>query len=166
LVTVAKRARAASGELRLAGLQPQVAQVLRVIRLEQFFDIHADTPLALAAVQHPDLPSGIAEPLALAPAGWQTVRAPRRLDAVSASDFRTRCAALLAASPRLIVDLSETVFLASAGLAALIALSREARSLNGELRLACLMPDALRVLKMARLDGVLAIYRDVTEAGR
>jgi N-acetylglucosaminyldiphosphoundecaprenol N-acetyl-beta-D-mannosaminyltransferase len=193
LVTVARRARAAGGELCLASLQPQVAQVLRVLRLEQFFSTYADTAAALIAAKDAgsvpdgsvpdDLPSNAAAPAALEPAavatadgaapadgavaaGWQTVRAPRRLDAVCAPEFRTRCTALLAESPRLIVDLSETVFLPSAGLAALIALSREARSLNGELRLACLMPDALRVVKLAKLDGVFAIYPNITEAGR
>jgi N-acetylglucosaminyldiphosphoundecaprenol N-acetyl-beta-D-mannosaminyltransferase len=197
LVTLAKRARGVGGEVRLAGLQPQVRQVLRVLRLEQLFSIYPDTAAALVAAKQPGLASGeppaawsapladsVSEP-ATAPAllqpevgrtplsgtdlrlvGWQTVRAPRRLDALSAPEFRARCAALLATSPRLIVDLSETLFLASAGLAALIALSREARSLNGELRLACLMPDALRVVKLAKLDGVFAIYNDVTEAGR
>lgn len=169
LVTVAKRARAAGGELRLAALQPQVAQVLRVLRMEQFFSTYADTAAALLAAKHSDLPSGASEltdaAAPLTPAGWQAARAPRRLDAVSAPEFRTKCTALLATSPRLIVDLSETVFLASAGLAALITLSREARSLDGELRLACLMPDALQVLKLAKLDGVFAIYPSITEAG-
>jgi N-acetylglucosaminyldiphosphoundecaprenol N-acetyl-beta-D-mannosaminyltransferase len=170
LVTVAKRARAAGGELRLATVQPQVMQVLRVLRLEQFFETYADTAAALLAVGHAAAPARGAvaappEPAVAAPAGWQAARAPRRLDAASAPEFRARCTALLAASPRLIVDLSETVFLASAGLAVLIALSREARALNGEVRLACLMPDALRVLKLAKLDGVLAVYPDVTKAG-
>ena len=63
------------------------------------------------------------------------------------------------------MDLSETTFLASAGLAALLALSREARNLGGELRLACLLPDALQVLKLAKLDAAFPIYRDVTQAG-
>jgi N-acetylglucosaminyldiphosphoundecaprenol N-acetyl-beta-D-mannosaminyltransferase len=170
LVTVAKRARAAGGELRLATVQPQVMQVLRVLRLEQFFETYADTAAALLAAGHAAaLARGAAaappEPAVAAPAGWQAARAPRRLDAASAPEFRAKCTALLAASPRLIVDLSETVFLASAGLAVLIALSREARALNGEVRLACLMPDALRVLKLAKLDGVLAVYPDVTKAG-
>jgi N-acetylglucosaminyldiphosphoundecaprenol N-acetyl-beta-D-mannosaminyltransferase len=179
LLTVAKRARAAGGELRLAGLQPQVAQVLRVLRLEPFFSTDTDTAAALAAVKQagpvPGAPlSGAAVPegaergvvvSTLVAGGWQSARAPRRLDALSAPGFRTACAALLAVSPRLIVDLSETVFLASAGLAALIALSREARSLNGELRLACLAPDALQVLRLAKLDGTFAIYPDVVQAG-
>lgn len=165
LVTLAKRARSAGGELRLAGLQPQVAQVLRILRLEQFFSVYSDTAAALLAAQHgeqapsvSDLPAAISE-------GWQTVQAPRRLDAASAPEFKDRCSTLLAGSPRLIVDFSETVFLASAGLAALIALSREAQGQNGQLRLACLMPDALRVLTLAKLDGVLAVYSSVTEAG-
>jgi N-acetylglucosaminyldiphosphoundecaprenol N-acetyl-beta-D-mannosaminyltransferase len=165
LITVAKRARAAGRELRLAGVQPQVAQVLRVLRMEQFFTIYPDTAAALVAVRNCDPTPGEVALTDFAPAGWQTVRAPRRLDAISAPEFRARCAGLLATDARLIVDLSETAFLASAGLAALIALSREARSLDGELRLACLMPDALQVLKLAKLDGVFSIYPSVTEAG-
>lgn len=169
LVTVAKRARAAGGELRLAATQPQVAQTLRLLRMEQFFSAYPDAESALAAAQQGDAASESAEArddaLALPLNGWQTARAPRRLDALSAPAFREQCARLLATQPRLIVDLSETVFLASAGLAALIALSREARRLDGELRLACLMPDALQVLKLAKLDGTFAIYQDVKEAG-
>jgi N-acetylglucosaminyldiphosphoundecaprenol N-acetyl-beta-D-mannosaminyltransferase len=165
LITVGKRARAGGGELRLAAMQPQVAQVLRLLRMEQFFSIYPDTTAALAAggggEAHGEGPEGASG----APAGWQTARAPRRLDAFSAPEFRARCSALLAADARLIVDLSETVFLASAGLAALIALSREAGSLNGELRLACLMPDALQVIKLAKLDSIFSIYPSVTEAG-
>jgi N-acetylglucosaminyldiphosphoundecaprenol N-acetyl-beta-D-mannosaminyltransferase len=165
LITVGKRARAVGGELRLAALQPQVAQALRLLRMDQFFSVYADTAAALTAAGSRNTAPAEPEPAVHAASGWQIARAPRRLDALTSPHFRAQCGALLAAGPRLIVDFSETVFLASAGLAALIALSREARSLDGELRLACLMPDALQVLKLARLDGVFAIYPTVIEAG-
>jgi N-acetylglucosaminyldiphosphoundecaprenol N-acetyl-beta-D-mannosaminyltransferase len=165
LVTLARRARADGGDLRLAAAQPHVAQTLRILRMEHFFSAYPDTASALAAAADSGTGPLPAELPPATPAGWQTVRAPRRLDALSAPEFQSRCAAALTTCPRLIVDLSETVFLASAGLAALIALNREARNQDGELRLACLMPDALQVVRLARLDGVFAVYRDVREAG-
>jgi anti-sigma B factor antagonist len=175
LVTIAKRARSAGGELGLAAARPEIAQMLRILRMEQFFVTYPDTAAALAAAHAASQPSGsrqesdasadIAPVGTDAAGGWQIVRAPRRLDALTAPEFRERCATLLAREARLIVDCSETAFLASAGLAALIALSREARGLGGELRLACLQPDAIQVLRLAKLDGSFAIYRDVIAAG-
>jgi anti-sigma B factor antagonist len=165
LITVGRRARGRGGEVHLAALQPQVAQALRLLRMEQFFTVYADTAGALSAAADCDPAPAAASRETPSPSGWQIARAPRRLDAATAPQFRAQCAALLADGPRLIVDFSETVFLASAGLAALIALSREARNLEGDLRLACLMPDALQVMKLARLDGVFAIYPTVAEAG-
>ncbi len=165
LVALAERVRAAGGWLRLAGLQPQVAQVLKVLRLDKFFESFADLPSAMAAAKYSGAPEhGAPPPVDLAPDGWQAVKAPRRLDALTAPEFREQCSALLGACPRLVVDFSETTFLASAGLAILIALSRAALESNGELRLACLSPDALRVVKIAKLESVFALYPDLASA--
>jgi N-acetylglucosaminyldiphosphoundecaprenol N-acetyl-beta-D-mannosaminyltransferase len=165
LIALAQRAASAGGELRLTALQRPVAQMLRVLRLDQFFETCPDVAAALQQVPHLVRGSTESDTSVPAPHGWQKIIAPRRLDASTAPEFRDRCLAVLALSPRLIVDLSGTVFLASAGLAVLIALTREARERNGELRLASPTPDAMRVVKIAKLESVLAFYPNVGTAG-
>ena len=95
---------------------------------------------------------------------WAVVKAPRRLDADSAPDVTETCSSILHRNPFLIIDLSETVFLASAGLAALAKLNRIATELNGELRVANCSTDVMRVIELVRFDRVLALYGDLSSA--
>jgi len=67
-------------------------------------------------------------------------------------------------NPYLIVDLAETVFLASAGLAALAKLNRIATERNGELRVVNCSADVQRVIELVRFDRVLSVYGDLSSA--
>ena len=161
IVTATKRARDGGGEVVLVQPTPAVRRILELLKLDKFLQIEADLQTILGeAVAAPSKP-------VVAPADhstWQVVSAPRRLDAVSAPGFQASARAAFAAAPRLIVDLSGTVFLASAGLMALIQLSREAQAGKGEFRLAGCSTDVLRVIQMVKLERVLPIFADVDEA--
>ncbi len=95
---------------------------------------------------------------------WTVLKGPRRLDAASAPEMVETCTSLLDANPRVVLDLSETVLLASAGLAALAQLNRTADERDGELRVANCSKDVMRVIEMVRFDKVLALYNDVPAA--
>jgi anti-sigma B factor antagonist len=63
-----------------------------------------------------------------------------------------------AGNAQMVVDLSEVVYVASAGLASLLTCVRRARRLKGDVRL-CAMNDRVRdVFEMSGFDQVFAIY--------
>lgn len=66
--------------------------------------------------------------------------------------------------PLLLLDLSGVVFLDSTGLSALVATRRLARARGAQLRLVCPSGSALRVIRMTRLDSVLAVFSTREEA--
>ncbi len=159
LVALSKHARDLGGALRLAAVPPAIARVLALMRLDRFFEVCQDVESALAA--HRAAP----EPAPPMQQGkWTVIRMPQRLDAATEPEMMAQCSAALAASPHLVLDFTPTFFLASAGLAALVKLSRQAREKGGELRIAGCSADCLRVIKLARLDGVLALFADVRAA--
>jgi len=166
LVGLAKRARDAGGDLWLAAVPEPVARILALTRLDRFFETAPDVwsaPGSPAAVAT-SAPPASETPAAIA--GWAVLAAPRRLDAATAPALTEQGLARLASSPRLILDLSGTVFVTSAGLAALIGLDRQAKALGGALRVAGCQADALRVIQLAKLDAVLALFDDVPAAAR
>ena len=65
---------------------------------------------------------------------------------------------------RVVVDLSEVNYVASAGLKALLSGLRRARLLNGDVRLAALDPRVAEVFEMAGFDQVFAIHSTRDEA--
>jgi N-acetylglucosaminyldiphosphoundecaprenol N-acetyl-beta-D-mannosaminyltransferase len=160
LVGLANHARSAGGALFLVHVPRPVADLLALVKLDRFFEILPDVAAAERRRATPDTPE---EPQASA-GGWTVVKAPRMFDAGTAPALLERCEARLAEQPRLIVDLGPTVFLASAGMAALIKLDRQCRELGGELRVAGSSPDVLRTLKLVKLDAILKIYADAAEA--
>ncbi len=98
------------------------------------------------------------------PSEWTVYQAPRRLDAMTAPDLTETCSEMLLTTPYLILDLADTILLASAGLAALAKINRAADEQNGELRVVNCSEDVMRVIKMVRFDKVLALYSDIDEA--
>jgi len=91
------------------------------------------------------LPDGVA---VVAPVG--------RLTMVGAPDLRGKLAELVAdGHTRIVVDLSEVVFLDSSGLGALVAGLKSARQAGGDLRIASATEQVLLVLKLTSLDRVL-----------
>ena len=95
---------------------------------------------------------------------WSVVNGPRRLDANTVNEVKQACQEALNKNPHLILDLSDTVFLASAGLAMLASLHREASDRKGELRVTNCSNDVQRVIEMVRFDKVLSLYGDLASA--
>lgn len=180
LVGLTKQARDAHGELWLASVPPTILQTLTLLRLDRFFVIVEDTDSGLAMRQTHDRQSTdtrvgfqVVDPpgaesnggaVQVMEASWTVLKGPRRLDATTAPEMAETCTQLLENNPRVVLDLSETVLLASAGLAALAQINRAAIERNGELRVANCSKDVLRVIEMVRFDKVLSLYSDVPTA--
>jgi anti-anti-sigma factor len=69
-------------------------------------------------------------------------------------------------SNRLVLDLSETSFIDSSGLGALIGALKRARSRGGDLRIAAPSEQVRMVLGLTNLDRVLRAHASVDEATR
>ena len=163
LVDLTKRARAAGGDLRLAGAPPQVRRTFELLRLDCFFTLDETLETGLAAVAQPEPPP----PTPRQVGSWSVLTVPRRLDVESAATLKAEGQAALGSAritAGLVADFSGTDYLDSAGIAALVALHRQAVHKGGELRLAGLPPQALRTLELAGLAQVLAIYRNCASA--
>jgi len=97
--------------------------------------------------------------------GVPVVRTPEEIDITNAGYFR---AALLAAAEReaglTVTDLSRTQFCDSAGLHALVAAHKRARTAGGEVRLVVSDPHVLRMFTISGLDRVIACHDDVGQA--
>ncbi|HET9138833.1 STAS domain-containing protein [Actinophytocola sp.] len=65
---------------------------------------------------------------------------------------------------RVVVDLSQTEFMDSSGLGALIAGLKATRQAGGDLRIACMGPQVATIIQLANLDRVLRPYDSVAEA--
>ena len=168
LLVLGNQARYAGGELSLAAVSARIHQTLALLKLEKLFPIYQDVDAYLAEKASK---SSTVPPAAVAripsPSGsrtWTVLKCRRVLDASTAQDLIEAGASLLAVNPFLICDLSETIFLASAGLAALAQLRQMALKLEGEFRVVNCSQDALRVIKMARFDRVLSLYSDFSLA--
>jgi anti-sigma B factor antagonist len=65
---------------------------------------------------------------------------------------------------RIVGDLSGVDYTSSAGLRALLETVKETRQRGGDLRLAAVQPDVLRVLDLAGFTGILKVFSDVDAA--
>jgi anti-anti-sigma factor len=159
------------GELWLASASPDIERTLSILHLDKFFlfsptveqvfqqkGIFLQSQMPVAAEFEPS------ESLEESQPNWNVIKLPRRVDALTAPEMIDSCEATLANSPHLVLDLADTVFLASAGLAALSRLNRAARDFGGELRVANCTKDVLKVIEMVRFDKILAIYPDIPTA--
>lgn len=160
LVALANQARNADGALYLVEVPKQIADLLTLVRLDRFFEMLPD----VASVERQRaLSPALLEPQ-LADYGWAVLKAPRMLDAGTAPALIDRCEARIGELLHLVVDLSETVFLASAGMAALIRIDRMTQAHGGELRVVGCAPEVLRTLKLVKLDTILKIFPTLKEA--
>lgn len=160
LVTVANQARAAGGALYLVEVPKVIVDLLALVRLDRFFEILPDSQAAERRRDASDAPSE----LQLEPHGWAVIRTPRMFDGSTTPAFLERCQSRITEVHHLVVDLSETVFLASAGMAALVKLDRLCREHGGELRITGGAPDVLRTLRLVNLDKILQIFPDIAAA--
>ena len=89
-----------------------------------------------------------------------TVVTPRgRLTMVSAKSFRETVTAEITrgAGDIVVVDLSQTEFVDSSGLGALVSISKRIREAGGELRLSGLNEDLRSLFELTKLDTLFAI---------
>jgi anti-sigma B factor antagonist len=84
---------------------------------------------------------------------------------VSAPKLREFVAEVVAAgSNRIVVNLSDTAFMDSSGLGALIGCLKAARQAGGDLRIAEVQPQVKMVLELTSMDRVLTSYASAAEA--
>jgi len=88
------------------------------------------------------------------------ITAVMRLGATNAKGFRDWVAGQLRRGCKdITVDLSETSFIDSSGLGALVALQKAAAARKGELRLLNPQPSVQQILELTRLDQFFQIIR-------
>jgi len=84
----------------------------------------------------------------------------RELDVNNSNDFRDQVRASMSESQRFIeIDLSETTFLDSCGLGALIALHKTTCSRNGIVRLLNPAPPVQQILELTRMHRIFEVVR-------
>jgi len=90
-----------------------------------------------------------------------------RLNMATAPEFRAYLNAVLDdGKSRVVVNLTDTVFIDSSGLGALIGVLKRARSLGGDLRIAAPSEQVRMVLGLTNLDRVLRPHENLAEATR
>jgi N-acetylglucosaminyldiphosphoundecaprenol N-acetyl-beta-D-mannosaminyltransferase len=171
LVGLARQARDTGGELFLVAVSSEIRHALSLLRLDNFFIFFDDIDKGMAAqssyrMNEAGFPQSgeAALPLRMNGVDWGVIKAPRRIDGSTTPEFVIVVTAQLARNPYLILDLTETIFLASAGLAALVSFNRIASQHNGELLVTHCRKDVLRVIELGRFDKVLAVYKDLPSA--
>lgn len=87
-----------------------------------------------------------------------------RLDANNQAPFAEKASQALQDNPHLIVDLAKAVFLDSAAIGTLVALTKQARDAGGNLWLVNIPSAITQVLVLLRLDQFFEIYDDVESA--
>ena len=90
--------------------------------------------------------------------GIEVIRPARRLNMVSAPRLSAVVAELVAAGhARIVIDLSQTEFIDSSGLGALVSCLKRARQAGGDLRIAGLTQQVRTVFELTNLDRILKI---------
>jgi anti-sigma B factor antagonist len=93
------------------------------------------------------------------------VTAPGEIDLTNAEGLRDALlSALNAGAAGLIVDLTSTTFLDSAGITALVRAARRATATDATLRLAVTAPPVLRVLSLVGLDRLIEVHPSLADA--
>jgi N-acetylglucosaminyldiphosphoundecaprenol N-acetyl-beta-D-mannosaminyltransferase len=161
LVALANRARELGGGLRLAEVSEPVARILALVRLDRFFEIDSDVETAIRNSQTRSEPK--TKP-SQDHRGWIVVKVPRMLDATTTPELLEACVGRLTDNARLILDFSETVFLSSIGLAAMVKLDRLSKEQGGELRVVGCSGDVLRSIRLVKLDNVIHLFHDLQAA--
>jgi N-acetylglucosaminyldiphosphoundecaprenol N-acetyl-beta-D-mannosaminyltransferase len=161
MVALAKEARDNGGDLWLAAVPEPIQRTLALLKLDRFLAVMPNVSAALEQRQSRVAPT-IAAPCAHG--DWIIVKMPRRVDASTSAELIKTGSDTLNNNTRVVLDFSETVFLASAGLAALVKFNRLAQAKGGELRVVGCSPDVLRVLQLVRFDKVFKLFNDVSSA--
>jgi anti-anti-sigma factor len=87
------------------------------------------------------------------------------LDAVTSPEFESEADKLLEAGARFIVlDLSELTFVSSAGLRCMLALAKQLRAVQGELRFVGLQQSVMEVFTLAGFHRLFPTFSDIAGA--
>ena len=93
------------------------------------------------------------------------IEVPGRMDASVADSFRHQVNQLVDdGRHKLVMDFSNTVFMDSSGLGAIVSRIAATRSSGGDVRLASLSPFVQQLLETTNLDKVLKCFDDVDKA--
>jgi anti-sigma B factor antagonist len=95
---------------------------------------------------------------------WTIVVARGEIDISTASSLDEALQAAMAASGRVIVDLSGVRFMDSTGLSVLMRAHKDQAEAGSGLRLAAISDRVSRLLTVTKLDTVFAVYPSVTAA--
>jgi anti-sigma B factor antagonist len=96
-------------------------------------------------------------------ADYTLCRPMGELDAYTVGQFRETLVEL-AATPRLLIDLSDVPFMDSAGLGALIGGIRRAREAEGDVSVACSRPTLTRLLHTTGFDRIVPVTETLEAA--
>ncbi|MDQ3758023.1 MAG: STAS domain-containing protein [Actinomycetota bacterium] len=87
------------------------------------------------------------------------------VDLATAPELRQRLVDLVAdGHRRIVVDMSETEFLDSTGLGALVVGLKRLRAHDGEMRVVCTTPRVRKVFEITHVDRVLPLFDSVEQA--
>jgi anti-anti-sigma factor len=171
LIELSRQTREKGGELWLASVPPTIERTLTILHLENFFvfcptveEVFEQRGILLQTEDILTLDHQADKETLDSSPNWAIFKLPRRLDALTSPEVLEKCRLALDQHPYLILDLTDTVFLASAGLAALAKLNRMAQESAGKLRVANCSKDVLKVIGMVRFDKVLALFPDIPSA--
>lgn len=95
--------------------------------------------------------------------GFTVCRPVGELDAYTVSSFRDSLGRL-AASQKLLIDMSEVPFVDSAGLGALIGGIRRTREAGGDVAVCCNRPTLVRLLHTTGFDRIVTVAETIDEA--
>ena len=163
LVHLTKELRVQGGELYLVSLPQKILKTLELLHLDQYFNIQGRLEDILyegktirASIQK-DAAGDQHGIVRIGGETWQVIRIPHRFDATNASQVHQECNSVLEKSSHLLLDFSDTVMLASAGLAVLADLHRKTQSTKCQMRLKGVGKEALQVLQLVKFDQFLHI---------
>lgn len=166
ILELGNQARLAGGQLSLAAIPQRIRRILRLLKLENLFPIYSNVEAYLSADSMSTSAAAVARQIPNPTDGgiWAVLKGPRILDASTSQDLLDAGISMLRVNPFLICDLSETIILASAGLAALDSLRELSADLHGKFRVVICSEDAMRVIKREHFDQILPLYRNFSQA--
>lgn len=166
LIELGNQARLAGGQLSLAAVPPRVLRILRLLKLNNLFPIYSNVDAYISAEATKPSATVIVRqiPSPMDDRIWKVLIGPRVLDASTAQDLFDAGLTMLKNNSSVICDLSETILLTSAGLAALASLRQMSSHLHSDFRVVICSEDALRVIKLEHLDQVLPLYSNLSQA--
>jgi N-acetylglucosaminyldiphosphoundecaprenol N-acetyl-beta-D-mannosaminyltransferase len=162
LVHHAKEVQISGGEFYLSSVSRNVQKTLELLFLDSYFIIMNSVEEIFA-----DLEKSAQVPLLMTASvieeaprleSRNVIQIPRRFDAITAAQVEQDCDLLLEDSSNLVLDFSNTVFLASAGLVVLSTVNNKIQASGGELILKGVNKDVLRVIALMKFDQKLKIF--------